>query len=315
MIHTHDMTERGRPLLAALALTTVTLVGEVIGGVLTGSLALLADAGHMFSDLLALGLSLAALWIAGRPHTDARTFGLHRAEVLAAAVNAIALIVVALLIFVEALRRFSAPPAIVAGPMLAIAALGLVVNLGAATMLYRGSREDLNLRGAFLHVLGDTLGSVGALTAGLIILLTGWLPADPLVSIFIGLLVLISAVRLLRDSVHVLLESAPPEIKTEAVRAALREVPGIKDVHDLHIWTVTSGFVALSAHAMVGDKTPVNQLLKDATEMLSTRFGIRHATIQPETESLHAALEAEGLICCLDGYVADRETQTLTGKT
>lgn len=303
-MHTHQRTERGQPLLFALTITAVIFLAEVAGGLLTGSLALLADAGHMLSDLMALALSLFALWMAGRPHTAVRTFGFHRAEILVALLNAVILIGVVAYIIWEAVQRFAAPAVVDAGLMLAIAGMGFAANVVAAAMLYRGSRENLNLRGAFLHVIGDALGSVGALVAGLIILATGWLRADPLISLLISLIVLASAWRLLNDALHVLLEAVPPGIETESVRRVLREVPGIEDVHDLHIWSVASGLVALSAHARVRENIPTAQILKAATEVLSSRFGIVHATIQPETESLHAALEAEGLSCCFDSYTS-----------
>jgi cobalt-zinc-cadmium efflux system protein len=302
-MHAHDTAQRRRPLLIATAITLIIFLAELAGGIFTGSLALLADAGHMLSDLMALAISFGAVWIAGRPHTDVRTYGFHRAEVLAALANSVVLIVVVVGIAIEAVGRLASPTAIDAGAMAAIAAIGLVANVVSALILSQGASENLNQRGAFLHVLSDAAGSVGALGAGAVILLTGWTLADPIVSLFIGIFVLISAGRLLRDALNVLLEASPPGIQTEKVRAALRQVPGIEDVHDLHIWSVTSGFVALSAHARVRDGVPIPRLLKDATEMLHGRFGIRHATIQPETESLHAALESEGVSCCLDDYL------------
>jgi cobalt-zinc-cadmium efflux system protein len=292
--------------LAALITSTV-FVAELVGGLLTGSLALIADAGHMLSDVMALALSLGAVWMAGRPHTDARTYGFHRAEVLAALANSVFLVGLVAFIAIEAVRRLGAPAPVDAGPMLGIAAVGLAANLISAYLLSRGHEENLNQRGAFLHVMGDALGSVGALVAGAVILLTGWLPADAVASLVISLVILISAARLFRDTLNVLLESTPRGIETEAVRAALREVNGVEDVHDLHIWSVTSGFVALSAHARVAECVPIVGVLKEATEMLHDRFGIRHATIQPETESLHAALEAEGVSCCLDDYIDEQE--------
>jgi cobalt-zinc-cadmium efflux system protein len=301
-MHAHSNPESRRPLTVALAITAIVFIAEIAGGLLTGSLALLADAGHMLSDVMALALSLGAMWIAARPHTSARTYGFHRAEVLAALANAMLLIGIVIYVAIEAIKRFGSPSPIDAVPMMVIAAIGLVANIVSAYLLSDGYEGNLNQRGAYLHVLGDALGSVGALGAGAIILFTGWLLADPIASLLIGIIILFSAARLLRDTLNVLLESTPQGIDTEMVRTALREVAGIEDVHDLHIWSVTSGFVALSAHARVHEGVPIVSVLREATEMLHERFEIRHATIQPETESLHTALEAEGVSCCLDDY-------------
>ena len=226
-----------RPLAVALAITAVFLVAEVAGGLFTGSLALLADAGHMATDAAALALALFAAWLARRPATPERSYGYYRAEVLAALVNAATLIAVSLYIFWEAFERLGTPPEVDSAPMLAVAVAGLLANAVSAWVLSRGGghEHDLNTRGAFLHVVGDLLGSVGAIIAALVMLATGWYLADPLLSIGIGLLILRGSWRLLRESVDVLLEAAPTHIAPAAVREALTKVEGVRGVHDLHV--------------------------------------------------------------------------------
>ena len=273
-----------RPLAIALAITVAFLVAEVVGGLLTGSLALLADAGHMATDAAALGLSLFAVWLARRPATPERSFGWLRAEVLAALVNAATLVVVSVFIFWEAFRRLDSPPPVESGPMLLVAAAGLVANAASAWVLARGGghRHDLNTRGAFLHVVGDMLGSAGAIVAALTMLATGWYLADPLLSAGIGLLILWGAWRLLRESVDVLLEATPAGIDAGQVRAAMVGVDGVADVHDLHVWTVTSGLVALSGHVEMAGPRPWPDVLRESVGLLRERFGIAHVTLQPE---------------------------------
>lgn len=297
-----------RPLVIALAISAIFLVVEVVGGLVTNSLALLADAGHMATDVAALALALFAAWLAGRPATPQHSFGLYRTEVLAAVVNGAGLIVIALLIFWEAARRFTAPPTVDSGPMLVVAVAGLVANAASAWVLSRGGghEHNLNIRGAFLHVVGDLLGSVGAIVAALIMLATGWYLADPILSAGIGLLILWSAARLLRDSLDVLLEATPRHIDAEEVRAAMMGVDGVMNVHDLHIWTVTSGFVSLSAHVEVDEQQDWHAILLDLSVLLRERFGIAHVTLQPEApQHLPAAFRgcsldtAEGRNACL----------------
>ena len=297
-----------RPLVIALAISAIFLVVEVVGGLVTNSLALLADAGHMATDVAALALALFAAWLAGRPATPQHSFGLYRTEVLAAVVNGAGLIVIALLIFWEAARRFTAPPTVDSGPMLVVAVAGLVANAASAWVLSRGGghEHNLNIRGAFLHVVGDLLGSVGAIVAALIMLATGWYLADPILSAGIGLLILWSAARLLRDSLDVLLEATPRHIDAEEVRAAMMGVDGVMNVHDLHIWTVTSGFVSLSAHVEVDEQQDWHAILLDLSALLRERFGIAHVTLQPEApQHLPAAFRgcsldtAEGRNACL----------------
>jgi len=297
-----------RPLVIALAISAIFLVVEVVGGLVTNSLALLADAGHMATDVAALALALFAAWLAGRPATPQHSFGLYRTEVLAAVVNGAGLIVIALLIFWEAARRFTAPPTVDSGPMLVVAVAGLVANAASAWVLSRGGghEHNLNIRGAFLHVVGDLLGSVGAIVAALIMLATGWYLADPILSAGIGLLILWSSARLLRDSLDVLLEATPRHIDAEEVRAAMMGVDGVMNVHDLHIWTVTSGFVSLSAHVEVDEQQDWHAILLDLSALLRERFGIAHVTLQPEApQHLPAAFRgcsldtAEGRNACL----------------
>lgn len=275
---------RQRPLALALGITIAFLVVEIVGGLVTNSLALLADAGHMATDAAALALALFAIWLARRPATPAHSFGFLRAEVLAALVNAAALIAVTIYIFWEAFQRFSDPPEVQSGQMLVIACAGLLANGASAWALSRGGghRHDLNTRGAFLHVVGDMLGSVGAIVAALLMLTTGWYLADPLLSAGIGCLILLGAWRLLREAVDVLLEATPPGIDALQVAQAMRAVPDVQAVHDLHIWTVTSGLVALSCHVEVAGEREWHTVLLDLADVLRERFGIAHVTLQPE---------------------------------
>lgn len=301
-----------RALAIALGITLTFLVVEVLGGLLTDSLALLADAGHMATDVGALALALFAGWLARRPPTPERSFGFRRAEVLAALVNAATLVVISIFIFREAFQRVGEPPEVDSGPMLIVAIAGLAANAASAWVLSRGGghQHDLNTRGAFLHVIGDLLGSVGAIVAALVMLATGWYLADPILSAGIGLLILWSAWRLLRESTEVLLEATPSEIDPIEVRRAMTTVPGVSGVHDLHIWTVTSGLVALSAHIECDRERDWNDLLVDLSALLRERFGIAHVTLQPEMGNLPAALAQctldtpEGRLACLSHRAA-----------
>ncbi len=306
--HAHDHRDsKPRALAIALGITLAFLIVEVIGALVTNSLALLADAGHMLTDVAALALALFAGWLARRPATPERSFGFRRAEVLAALVNGATLVAISFYIFWEAFQRLGEPPEIDSGPMLAVAIAGLVANAASAWVLSRGGghQHDLNTRGAFLHVIGDLLGSVGAIVAALIMLATGWYLADPLLSGGIGLLILWSSWRLLRESVDVLLESTPQNIDPVEVRSVMVTVPGVHGVHDLHIWTVTSGLIALSAHVECDREREWNDLLVDLTERLHARFGIAHTTLQPEMGTLPGALAhctldtPEGRLACL----------------
>jgi len=280
--------ERGiqkRLLKITFFITLLYTLVEIIGGFLTQSLALLADAGHMLSDAGALGLSLFALWLADRPPTPEKTYGYHRAEILAALANGLTLWLIAGLIFHEAYHRFFSPPEVKGLGMLSIATIGLFVNLGVALLLRKGANESLNLKGVSLHVLSDALGSMGAIAAALIILLTGWNLADPLISILIGLLILYSSWGLVRESVDILMEATPKEIKLDEVRAALKEIPGVQEVHDLHVWCLTSGQYALSAHAVVKGPSQEQWILNQARRMLNDQFKIGHMTLQLEEDN------------------------------
>jgi cobalt-zinc-cadmium efflux system protein len=256
------------------------MVVEVIGGLLTGSLALLADAAHMLSDSVSLGVALVAVWLARRPATPQRTFGLKRAEILAALANGVALVAVSIWIFVEAAGRLADPAEVEGAGMLAIAAGGLGVNAIAVGVLHRGAPESLNVAAALRHVVADLMGSVGVLVAALVIVTTGWEYADPVASIAVGLLVLASSWTILRDTTRILLEGAPPGIDVAEVGRAMASVPGVVEVHDLHVWMITSGFPALAAHVLVTEEDDCHAKRAELADMLAGEFGIDHATIQ-----------------------------------
>jgi cobalt-zinc-cadmium efflux system protein len=277
--HDHARAASRRALAAALALTAGYTVVEIVGGILIGSLALLADAVHMLSDNIALGLALAAVWLAAKPATPERTWGYKRAEVLVALANGVALVALAIWIFYAAIRRLDDPPEVLGGWLLAIAVAGIVVNLGAAVIL-SGARGGLNVEAARRHVLGDLLGSLGVVAAAIVILATGWLEADPLVSMLIAVLVLASSWSILRDSTSILLEAAPSGIDTRQVGERLAGAPGVVEVHDLHIWTITSGFPALSAHVLVARGEDCHGRRRELERLLRTEFGIEHTTLQ-----------------------------------
>lgn len=273
-----------RRLAITLVLAATYMVAEVIGGLVTNSLALLADAGHMLSDVAALGLSLFAIWIAERPPTPQRSYGYYRTEILAALVNGATLIAIALYVFVEAYQRLREPPEVQGGLMMAIAAGGLAINLIGLWVLNAGRSESLNVRGAWLHVATDALGSVGALAGGLLIAIFRWYWADPVASVLIGLLVAYSSWGLLKETVAVLMEGAPGGVDIDAVRDAMASAPGVTAVHDLHVWSITSGMVSLSGHVCVADGTSHGEVLAELRSRLHDRFGIEHATIQCEPE-------------------------------
>lgn len=275
---------RRRGLSVALGLTLGYTVVEAVAGLLTGSLALLADAAHMVSDNVSLALALFALWLADRPATPRRTFGFKRAEVLAALANGATLVGVSIWIFIEAARRFREPAEILGGWMLVVAVVGLLVNVAASAVLLRSRHGNLNVEAAFRHVLGDLAGSVGTIVAAVIIVTAGWLYADPVVSILIGLLILWSSWSILRDSVHILLEAAPAGLDVDVLEQRLQAVPGVVSVHDLHVWTITSGFPALSAHLVVQAQADGECCRCAAAETLRDEFGIDHSTLQLETE-------------------------------
>ncbi|MGH2920486.1 MAG: cation diffusion facilitator family transporter [Gaiellaceae bacterium] len=283
-VHRHGL-ERGRSrraLAIVFALTASYTVVEFVGGLATSSLALLADAGHMLGDTASIALALFASWLAARPATAQLSFGYRRAEILAALANGVALVAVAIWIFVEAVDRLSDPPKILGGWVLAVAGVGLVVNLVAAAILERASGESLNVRAAYRHVLADLAASAGVIVAALIVVTTGWRYADPIVGVAIGLLVLGSSWTILRDSLSILLESAPAGIDAHEVGRRMASSEGVVEVHDLHIWTITSGFPALSAHVLVRADDDCHARRRELEAMLAEEFDLRHTTLQVE---------------------------------
>lgn len=255
-------------------------MAEAAAGALAGSLALLADAGHNLSDVLGLGLALGAATLALRPPTARHTFGYRRAEVLAALANAGLIVVIAVLVFVDAARRLGDPPEVAGGWLLAAAALGLVVNAASAALVFRRGGASLNLRAAFVHLVADAMSSLGVLVAGAVILATGWLYADPVISLLIGVLLLFMAVGIIREAVLVLLESSPAGVDTELLGERLAATPGVVEVHDLHVWAITSGFPALSAHVLVREGDDCHAIRRELERLLEESFGIEHTTLQ-----------------------------------
>lgn len=285
--HAHNHNHRAgsrRALGWALALTAGFMAVEFAGGWLSGSLALISDAGHMLTDALALGLALLAVRFAAAPADGKKTFGFHRLEILAALANGVILVLLAAYIFYEAWQRFRSPSEIKSGLMIAVALAGLAVNLACFLVLRRSSRHSLNVRGALLHVTGDLLSSAAAVAGGVVIRFTGWLVVDPLLGAVIGLVILKGAYRLVRESAEILLEAAPAGIDPSELEAALGSIPGVKSVHHLHLWSLTSGIHALSAHVQIDDQmtSQSDQLLAGIDELLEERFGIAHSTIQLE---------------------------------
>jgi len=273
------------------------MIAEALGGWWTNSLALIADAGHMLTDVGALTLTLTAIWFGSRPATERKTFGYYRLEILAAFVNGIALVLLSIWIIYEAFLRWQSPPAINGVRLGAIALGGLIVNIVAARLLRGGHKHDLNIRAAWLHVMGDMLGSIAAIAAGVLIALAGWLWADPLSSVLISLIIIYGAWRLIVESVNVLLEGTPAHISLSAVETAILETDGVGGVHDLHVWTISSGKEALSAHITHQASIAHSDLLAAVRDRLHERFGIDHLTIQVETQDL----EAEAVYICETG--------------
>lgn len=267
------------------------MVVEIVGGLVTGSLALLADAAHMASDNVALGRALFAFWLSDRPPTPNRSFGYRRGEILAALFNGVTIVAVSIWIFYEAYERFLVPPEVLGGWMMVVAVVGLVVNLAGAVILHRSAGENLNMQAALRHILADLLGSVGVIVAAGIIVLTGWSYADPLISVVIGLLVLFSSWRLLKDSTSILLESAPPGMDAKRVGNEMVGVDGVEEVHDLHVWEITSGFPALAAHVLVGEDSDCHERRREIEKVLYREFGIEHTTLQVDHVGDH---DAEG---------------------
>ncbi len=285
-VHSVNRVEVTRRLVWVLGMTATFMFAEIVGGVLSHSLALLADAGHMFTDVAALGLSIFAMRLAQRPPTERRTYGYVRFEILAALLNGTTLLLIAGLILVEAWGRLRDPVVIDGSVMLGVATLGLAVNVVGAVLLHSHAHDNLNVRGAYLHVLGDLLGSLGTIAAGVIVITTGWTVADPLVSVIIALLILFGAWKLVREAADVLLESAPAHVDVAEVREKLRSIKGLDEIHDVHVWTLTSGFVALSGHGVIDDPVDHTRILEEirvAMELL----GIEHVTFQIELRTLY----------------------------
>ena len=282
--HSHGATSQQAsraPMVWALVLTTLFALVEAVGGWWSGSLALLSDAGHMLTDGLALGLALFAQTVARRPPSDRNTFGYARAEVLGAFLNAVFMLLVVVLIAIEAVQRLLHPEPVQGGTVMLIAAVGLAINLVVARMLHGHEEHDINRRAAYLHVLGDVLGSVAALLAGAIIWLTGWLAADPILSLFVVALMVLSTWRLLRQSTNVLMEGVPSHLSYPGIGQSLAAIPGVQNVHDLHIWHMSSERVALSAHVMIDDPKRWPAILAAGCRVLRDRFSIEHVTLQP----------------------------------
>jgi len=277
-----------------MALTGGYTVAELVGGYFANSLALLSDAGHMFSDVAALGLSWLAMRFASRPATGRKTYGLQRLEILAALINGVTLIALSIFIVVEAWHRFLVREEVRGDLLMVVSTGGLVVNLVAVWLLSRSGGESLNLKGALLHVLGDVLGSLAAIGAGALILWKGWYWADPLFSLLISGLIVINSWRLVAEAVNILLEGTPSHIDARAVEQALREVGGVQGIHDLHIWTITSGRHAVTAHVVIREPSENRRILREIQEMLATRFGLTHSTIQVEDPTFSTVVDFQG---------------------
>jgi cobalt-zinc-cadmium efflux system protein len=273
-------------LVIALILTVIFMIAEAVGGYIANSLALLADAGHMLSDVAALGLSLFAIWFSQRPATPAKTYGYFRGEILAALLNGATLIFISLWIIYEAYHRILTPPEVRSGLMLAVASLGLAANVISAWVLHRSHSESLNVRGAFLHIVGDILGSAAAIVAAILIWRFHWYSADPIFSVLVSVLILHSSWQLVKEAVGVLLEGTPSHINITAMRQELATVPGVESIHDLHVWTLTSGVHMMSCHAVISQADNAARVLQELSRITQVKFRIRHTTIQVEERGL-----------------------------
>ncbi|MBX3292938.1 MAG: cation transporter [Acidobacteria bacterium] len=283
--HTHELSAAGknkRPLTIVFFMTFFYLIVEVVGGFWTGSLALLADAGHMLTDVAGVGLALLAIRFAEKPASPERTYGYYRVEILAALTNAVVLIFISLYILYEAYERFRNPPEVQSAGMLAVASIGLVINVIGVFILRSGSKESLNMKGAYFEVLSDMLTSVGVIIAGIIMLTTGWYYADPLISAGIGLFILPRTWALLKDAVAVLLEGTPSDVNIAALRETLSKIDGVAEIHDLHVWSLTSGVNALSVHAVLADGAEHDDVLQRVHDSCTGEFKIAHVTAQTE---------------------------------
>lgn len=295
--HNHFETARSgnkKALVLALGITAGIMLLEFFGGLFTNSLALIADSGHMLSDTVSLALSLSAIWFAGKVASAKKTYGYYRFEIITAFINGATLFVIAGFIIYEAIGRFLEPPEVQGGWMLIIAAIGLLANLLSAWVLNRNAdvHGNLNMKSAYMHVIGDALGSVGAIVAGVLILLFDWTVADPIISVVVALLILRSAWSILRNSLHILMEGTPHTIDAKEVKERLLEIEGVLDVHDLHVWTITSGMDLFTCHIDVAKDTDEQQVLQKALELVHDQCGIEHATIQIEkSNTSHTSLQ------------------------
>jgi cobalt-zinc-cadmium efflux system protein len=283
--HHFDPSGNKKGLMIALIITVGIMFLEFFGGLITNSLALLSDSGHMLNDASSLALSLVAVWFATKPASPNKTYGFHRFEILAALLNGVTLFVVAGFIIVEAYGRFFEPPTVASGSMMLIACIGLLANVASAWSLMRKGdvKNNINLRSAYLHVLGDALGSVGAIIAGLVMMIFGWYIADPIISVLVALLILRGAWGIIKHTVHVLMEGTPITVNPAEVKAVLENIEGVINVHDLHIWTITSGLDSLSCHLLIKDQEDDQRILQQAIQLIGKRFKIQHTTIQVET--------------------------------
>ena len=305
--HSHGHNANKKALTISFCLIAGFMLVEFVGGILTNSLALLSDAGHMLSDAVALGLSLAALIFGERAATLDKTYGYKRFEILAALLNGIALVALSIYILYEAIVRLSSPPSVIGKGMIIISAIGLVINIVVAWILSRGeTKENLNIKSAFMHVLGDLLGSVGAIIAALLIIFLGWNIADPIASMIVSVLVLYSGWHILKDSVNILMESKPANIDTAEVKRAIKSIDGVIDIHDLHIWMITQEFLSLTTHVSVKNNSDRDLLLNQITEIIKQKTGITHITVQLEGLDFaiceHACDMKEGQVFIANGW-------------
>ena len=295
--HNHGLQKNRKALLIALSITGTIMIVEAVGGILSNSLALLSDAGHMLTDLMSLLLSLIALQLASRPSSATRTYGFYRMEILAALINGTTLILISMVILYEAYERMMTPRAIDTVLMMWVAGVGLAANGIAAWAMMHSSRENLNLRGAYLHIVGDALSSIGVLGGGLAIYFTGWSAIDPILSAGICLMILRGAVLLVKESLNVLLEAVPKELDLMEVQRSVQSLPGVKGLHHIHLWTITSSMYALSAHILIEDvmMSHTAKIIQEINQLLLKKFRIAHTTIQLECENC-----AEGFYCTMD---------------
>jgi len=289
--HSHDHAREGnkKGLIIALSITAGIMLLEFFGGLITNSLALLSDSGHMLSDTSSLILSLVAIWFATRPASPNKTYGYYRFEILAALFNGVTLFAIAGFITWEAIQRFNNPPEVASGSMMLIASVGLLANLISAWALMRKGdvKNNVNLRSAYLHIIGDALGSVGAILAGIVMWLFGWYIADPIISVVVAILILRSAWGVIKHTVHILMEGTPITVDQHEVKQALERIDGVIDVHDLHIWTITSNLDSLTCHMLIEDDQDSQRILQDAIHLIEEKFRIQHTTIQIETSKVH----------------------------